>query len=109
MNNQKNLAGSFTTLLVLAAGLAAVALTSVWASRDPWDGRLVDPDYQHATPQTYEDFAAASRIACKFPAERWETALGQKETGVRIKVQENAKDRLLILERRKTEKGRTLR
>ena len=53
---------SFTKLLVLGlalvAGPTSLVLPSVWAAPDdPWDGKRVDPDYQYATPQAYEDFA----------------------------------------------------
>jgi len=57
MKNQMSLAGSLAVLFALAAGLATVVLSSPWASPDPWDSRPVDPDYQYATPQAYEEFA----------------------------------------------------
>ncbi|MEI6785643.1 MAG: hypothetical protein WCQ21_32550 [Verrucomicrobiota bacterium] len=65
-------------------------------SRKRWILHLIsDGDY---TADIRKDFASAARIAGKYPADGWEAALELTETGVRVKVRGNAKDRLLVLE-----------
>ena len=60
MKNGASLAITLALALALTAGSASVAPPSTWAAPDvddPRDQKRVDPDYQYATPQAYEDFA----------------------------------------------------
>lgn len=56
---------------------------------------LSDGDY---AVDIRKNFANVSRIAVQYPADGWQVALEPTETGVRIRIQGDARDRLLILE-----------
>ena len=85
--------------LVITSGAGAVKNQAILTWQKPqkrWIPHLIsDGDY---TADIRKDFAAASCFAGRYPAEGWEAALEQTETGVRVKVQGDAEGRLLVLE-----------
>ncbi|MCX6927266.1 MAG: hypothetical protein NT154_29290 [Verrucomicrobia bacterium] len=79
-----------------AGTLPKQAILTWQKSQKRWILHLIsDGDY---TVDIRKDFAAAARIAGKFPSDGWEATLAPTATGVRIKVQGNANDRLLVLD-----------